>query len=40
VKRCALQRTGMAATGTTVMPRLRADCLIDLITVVDKAAKP
>ena len=40
VKRCALQRTGMAATGTTITPRLRANCLIDLVTVVDKAAKP
>jgi hypothetical protein len=40
VKRCGLRRTGAAATGTTITPRLSADCLIDLITVVDKAAKP
>ena len=40
VKQCALRRTGQAATGLTITPRLRADCLIDLITIVDGAAKP
>jgi hypothetical protein len=40
VKQCALQRTGQAATGLTITPRLRADCQIDLITIVDGAAKP
>jgi hypothetical protein len=39
VRRCAIQRTGQAATGTTIAPRLRADCDIDLITIVDRAAK-
>jgi hypothetical protein len=39
VRRCGVRRTGMAATGATITPRLHADCLIDLITVVDKAAK-
>jgi len=39
VKRCAMQRTGQAATGTTITPRLRADCDIDLVTIVDRAAK-
>jgi hypothetical protein len=40
VKRCGLVRTGQAATaGTTIAPRLRADCEIDLITVLDRAAK-
>jgi hypothetical protein len=40
VKRCALARTGQAAaTGTTIAPRLRADCDIDLITVLDGGAK-
>ena len=39
VRRCAIQRTGQAATGTTITPRLRADCDIDLITIVDRAAK-
>jgi vacuolar-type H+-ATPase subunit I/STV1 len=40
VKRCTLQRTGLAATGVAMTPRLRADCLVDLITIVDGAAKP
>ena len=40
VKRCAVARTGQAAaTGTTIAPRLRADCDIDLVTVFDRAAK-
>jgi hypothetical protein len=39
VRRCAIQRTGQAATGTTIAPRLRAECDIDLITIVDRAAK-
>jgi hypothetical protein len=39
VKRCALTRTGQAATGTSITPRLRADCEIDLVTMIDRAAK-
>jgi hypothetical protein len=39
VKKCTLARTGPAATGATLMPRLRADCSIDLITIIDRAAK-
>jgi len=39
VKRCDLRRTGQAATGTTITPRLRASCEIDLITVLDRGAK-
>jgi hypothetical protein len=39
VKRCAVSRTGQAVTGTGMMPRLRADCDIDLITVLDRGAK-
>jgi hypothetical protein len=39
VKSCTLNRTGQAATGTTISPRLRADCEIDLITMIDRAAK-
>jgi hypothetical protein len=39
VKRCALTRTGQAVGATTMSPRLRAECEIDLITVVDRAAK-
>ena len=39
VKRCAITRTGTAPTGLTIAPRLRADCDIDLITILDRAAK-
>ena len=39
VKQCNISRTGQAATGTTITPRLRGDCKIDLITVIDRAAK-
>jgi hypothetical protein len=39
VKKCALARTGQTVTGATMMPRLRADCEIDLITIMDRAAK-
>ena len=39
VKRCAISRTGPIATGTSIAPRLRASCDIDLITVLDRAAK-
>lgn len=39
IKRCAITRTGTAATGLSIVPRLRADCDIDLITILDRAAK-
>src|SRR5438132_2668274 len=39
VKRCALTRTGQAVAGATMTPRLRGECDIDLITVIDRAAK-
>jgi len=39
VKNCQLARTGQAATGGTITPRLRASCEIDLITVIDRGAK-
>jgi len=39
VKKCTLSRAGSAATGTGIAPRLRAECDIDLITVLDRAAK-
>jgi hypothetical protein len=39
VKKCVVTRSGQAATGTTVTPRLRADCSIDLITILDRGAK-
>ena len=34
-----MRRTGQAATGATITPRLRGSCEIDLITVVDRGAK-
>lgn len=39
VKRCGLTRTGAAPTGLSIVPRLRAECEIDLITILDRAAK-
>jgi hypothetical protein len=39
VRNCALTRTGPSATGATIAPRLRAECNIDLITIIDRAAK-
>ena len=39
VKRCIITRTGTAATGASIVPRLRAECDIDLITIIDRAAK-
>jgi hypothetical protein len=39
VKKCVVTRSGQAATGTTLAPRLRAECSIDLITILDRAAK-
>jgi hypothetical protein len=39
VKSCEMRRTGQAATGTTITPRLRASCEIDLITVLDRGAR-
>ncbi|MGH8706061.1 MAG: hypothetical protein ACREUO_11685 [Burkholderiales bacterium] len=39
VQRCAVSRTGQAGTGASLVPRLRASCEIDLITILDRAAK-
>ena len=39
VRRCAMTRTGQAATGTSITPRLRADCDIELVTMIDRGAK-
>lgn len=39
IKRCLITRTGTAPTGLSITPRLRADCDIDLITILDRAAK-
>jgi len=39
VKQCSLLRTGAAPTIAGLAPRLRAECEIDLITIIDRAAK-
>jgi len=39
VQKCAITRTGQAAAGANLTPRLRASCAIDLITILDRAAK-
>ena len=39
VKKCVLTRTGQAVGGATMTPRLAAQCDIDLITIIDRAAK-
>ena len=39
VRRCVIARTGAAPTGANIIPRLRADCEIDLVTIIDRAAK-
>jgi hypothetical protein len=39
VKKCDVGRTGQTVGGSTMAPRLRADCEIDLITIMDRAAK-
>jgi hypothetical protein len=39
VRKCLLTRTGQAVGGIAMTPRLSAQCEIDLITVVDRAAK-
>lgn len=39
VRRCAIERVNVAPSAGAMAPRLRAECVIDLITVVDGAAK-
>jgi len=39
VQRCAVSRTGPKIPLTTLAPRLRAECTIDLITILDGAAR-
>jgi len=39
VRRCAINRTGQSALVANLAPRLRADCEIDLITIIDHGAK-
>jgi hypothetical protein len=39
VRRCAVTRSGSPAAALNIAPRLRADCTIDLITILDRGAK-
>jgi len=39
VQRCALSRIGAGGSLTTLAPRLRAECVIELITIMDRGAK-
>jgi hypothetical protein len=39
VRRCSIARTGPAPTAAGLAPRLQAECEIDLITIIDRAAK-
>ncbi len=39
IKSCSINRTGATPTGASIVPRLRAVCEIDLITIIDRAAK-
>jgi hypothetical protein len=39
IKHCSIARTGLAPAVAGLAPRLRADCEIDLITIIDRAAK-
>jgi len=39
VQRCALSRLGVSATAPNLLPRVQAECEIDLITILDRGAK-
>jgi len=39
IRRCEIVRTGQVPTGASIVPRLQASCDIDLITILDRAAK-
>lgn len=39
VRKCSIVRTGAAPGGAAIAPRLRGECEIDLITILDRAAK-
>jgi hypothetical protein len=39
VRKCNMTRTGQALSGAAMTPRLRAECDIDLITIVDRGAR-
>ena len=39
VRSCTINRTGQVPTGTNIVARLQAQCVIDLITILDRAAR-
>lgn len=39
VQRCGISRLGTTGALTTLVPRIRAECNVDLITIVDRGAK-
>ena len=39
VQRCTINRTGQSVAAAGMVPRLRANCQIDLITILDRGAK-
>ena len=39
VQRCTINRTGQSVAAAGMAPRLRANCQIDLITILDRGAK-
>jgi len=39
VRRCGMSRTAQPVVGTSIAPRMLADCEIDLITIHDRGAK-
>ena len=39
VRSCQLSRTGPGGAAAVIAPRLRAECSIDLVTIVDRGAK-
>lgn len=40
VQRCAVSRVGQSgATGVSIVPRLRAECDVELITIIDRGAR-
>jgi hypothetical protein len=39
VRSCTINRTGQVPTGTNIVARLHAQCVIDLITILDRAAR-
>ena len=39
VQKCLLTRSGIAPTAPNLSPRLRGECDIDLVTILDRAAK-